>query len=152
MVQGTLGHAGIVLTVHTYVSVLPRLYHDSAGRGQAGAEGGEGNQPEDRQGAGGGVTHMWLTVTHDHTTRLQIRVKQQVGVVGRVGLEPTTHGLARGPAAPGRVAAYLEQAMGVISGELSADIQFYWRHIRGRHALCATATVRFEPLLLLGSR
>ncbi|MFI9842566.1 hypothetical protein ACIHFD_36420 [Nonomuraea sp. NPDC051941] len=30
VVQGTLGHAGIVLTADTYVSVLPRLYHDSA--------------------------------------------------------------------------------------------------------------------------
>ncbi|GAA2828855.1 hypothetical protein GCM10020220_017150 [Nonomuraea rubra] len=30
VVQGTLGHAGIVLTVDTYVSVLPQLYHDSA--------------------------------------------------------------------------------------------------------------------------
>jgi hypothetical protein len=39
------------------------------------------------------VTHVWLTVAHDQMTRLRIRVKPQVGVVGRVGLEPTTHGL-----------------------------------------------------------
>ncbi|MEU6793120.1 tyrosine-type recombinase/integrase [Nonomuraea wenchangensis] len=30
VVQGTLGHASIVLTADTYVSVLPQLYHDSA--------------------------------------------------------------------------------------------------------------------------
>lgn len=30
VVQGTLGHAGIVLTAGTCVSVLPQLYHDSA--------------------------------------------------------------------------------------------------------------------------
>ncbi|MEV4360015.1 tyrosine-type recombinase/integrase [Nonomuraea sp. NPDC049625] len=30
VVQRTLGHAGIVLTADTYVSVLPRQYHDSA--------------------------------------------------------------------------------------------------------------------------
>ena len=30
VVQGTLGHASIVLTTDTYVSVLPQLYHDSA--------------------------------------------------------------------------------------------------------------------------
>ncbi|MFI7124721.1 tyrosine-type recombinase/integrase [Nonomuraea sp. NPDC050153] len=30
VVQGTLGHASIVLTADTNVSVLPQLYHDSA--------------------------------------------------------------------------------------------------------------------------
>lgn len=30
VVQGLLGHAGIVLTADTYTSVLPQLYHDSA--------------------------------------------------------------------------------------------------------------------------
>ncbi|MFI7131372.1 tyrosine-type recombinase/integrase [Nonomuraea sp. NPDC050153] len=30
VVQGTLGHASIVLTADTYASVLPQLYHDSA--------------------------------------------------------------------------------------------------------------------------
>jgi hypothetical protein len=38
---------------------------------------------------------MPLTVTHDQTTRLQTRVKPQVGVVGRVGLEPATHDYER---------------------------------------------------------
>ncbi|WP_246268734.1 tyrosine-type recombinase/integrase [Nonomuraea typhae] len=30
VVQGTLGHASIVLAANTYVSVLPQLYHNSA--------------------------------------------------------------------------------------------------------------------------
>ncbi|WP_431926207.1 hypothetical protein [Nonomuraea jabiensis] len=91
VVQRSLRHAGIVLTTETYILVLPRLYHDSARA--AGAQGGVGDQSEDRHRAGWGVTHMWLTVTHDQMTRLQAPVKPQVGVVGRVGLEPTTHGL-----------------------------------------------------------
>ncbi|MFI6909611.1 tyrosine-type recombinase/integrase [Nonomuraea sp. NPDC050394] len=86
VVQGTLGHASIVLTADTYVSVLPQLYRDSA-RATARLV------LKAVRATNGRSARVGRSVTHDQMTRLQARVKPQVGVVGRVGLEPTTHGL-----------------------------------------------------------
>ncbi|MEV4365230.1 hypothetical protein [Nonomuraea sp. NPDC049625] len=70
VVQGTLRHAGIVLTADTHVSVLPHLYHDTA-RMAVRLVLKAGDQPEGRRGADGGVIHMRLTVTNDQMTRSQ---------------------------------------------------------------------------------
>ncbi|WP_394367751.1 tyrosine-type recombinase/integrase [Nonomuraea phyllanthi] len=95
VVQSTLGHASIVLTADTYVSALPQLYHDSAcATARLVLRAVRSNRKMARPGRRHDSPVAHPDSPDDATTDLGKAPRSNaVWRVGRVGLEPTTHGL-----------------------------------------------------------